>query len=999
MLKWLKKMAKWFKADEVYEIEEIVLKDDEHLDLQELENRGVKITTERESNFFQKRRDKQEPKKVVDYKQEERETSFQDVDAKVSYQYPKGAFRFPVIPDYLPGERERKQPKVRKQSTPTTPIRSVRERAAEVEPLRTNKSKAMEPPNVKQEETRKRPFVPAEIPSPVYGFQQRPKKEQNDEYEFELTSNDLLDQRTPALYRKQVGKQEHHVQENAIVDLHIAEANQPQIDDGPNNDLKKHDTQEINITGLQQASDEPQEVKHVDTELIKNENLDVGNKQMKEEKPTSVPQDAILIPLSEESKQVWPEEKIENNDVLANKQVEVEPVIETTLLSEESNQHVVLEANEEEPIQAIEKVESVKDHEYDSAENLYSMEEQKSNSSNRALHCKDEKFEAEPIVEEWKDESDLDDDCKVDDIQPYNVTMNETAATITKGPQEIIENEEAEIINEQKIEQQESIHTEEEPKRKHIPFNVVMLRQDKEKLKMKYDNIEKKTTLIKDVSSEASNQLVEDPMSSNIVTCNDDETLPYYHFPSLELLSPPLQGESDDVWLDEQGKMLNETLFNFNVRASVVNITQGPSVTQFEVQPEPGVKVNKITNLTDDIKLCLAAQDIRMEAPIPGKHTIGIEIPNRKSRPVYLREILESSTFTESESPLTAVLGLDITGAPVVTDLRKMPHGLIAGATGSGKSVCINTMIISLLYKATPQELKLLLIDPKMVELAPYNSIPHLVSPVITDVKAATAALKWAVDEMERRYELFAHTGVRDISRFNKKAEEAGQLADQLPFIVIIIDELADLMMMSPAEVEESICRIAQKARACGIHLIVATQRPSVDVITGLIKANIPTRIAFSVSSQIDSRTIIDASGAEKLLGRGDMLFLENGSSKTVRLQGTYVSDEEIEEVVDFVRKEQEPQFLFQHEDLLAKAQISEERDDLFMEACEFVVYQDGASTSSLQRRFHIGYNRAARLIDMMESYGIISETRGSKPREVLMTSAELQEWIEQQPE
>ena len=431
----------------------------------------------------------------------------------------------------------------------------------------------------------------------------------------------------------------------------------------------------------------------------------------------------------------------------------------------------------------------------------------------------------------------------------------------------------------------------------------------------------------------------------------------------------------------------------------MVNITQGPSVTQFEVQPEPGVKVNKITNLTDDIKLCLAAQDIRMEAPIPGKHTIGIEIPNRKSRPVFLREILENPVFTESESPLTAALGLDITGAPIVTDLRKMPHGLIAGATGSGKSVCINTMIVSLLYKATPQELKLLLIDPKMVELAPYNSIPHLVSPVITDVKAATAALKWAVDEMERRYELFAHTGVRDITRFNKKAEEAGQLSDKLPFIVIIIDELADLMMMSPAEVEESICRIAQKARACGIHLIVATQRPSVDVITGLIKANIPTRIAFSVSSQIDSRTIIDSSGAEKLLGRGDMLFLENGSSKTVRLQGTFVSDEEIEEIVDFVRKEQEPQYLFQQEDLLAKAQVSDERDELFMEACEFVVYQNGASTSSLQRRFHIGYNRAARLIDMMESCGIISEARGSKPREVLMTAEDMEEWLEQQAE
>ena len=292
--------------------------------------------------------------------------------------------------------------------------------------------------------------------------------------------------------------------------------------------------------------------------------------------------------------------------------------------------------------------------------------------------------------------------------------------------------------------------------------------------------------------------------------------------------------------VNQQQELLNQTLKNFNIGAKVVNVTQGPAVTRFEVQPEPGVKVNKITNLSDDIKLSLAARDIRIEAPIPGKHTIGIEVPNQKSRPVLINEIIQSPVFRESASPLTAVLGLDISGKPIVTDLKKMPHGLIAGATGSGKSVCINTIIVSLLFKASPEDLKLLLIDPKMVELAPYNRIPHLVSPVITDVKAATAALKWAVDEMERRYELFAHTGVRDINRFNELAIKHKQYSDKLPFIVIIIDELADLMMMSPADVEEAICRIAQKARACGIHLIVATQRPSVDVITGLIKANIP---------------------------------------------------------------------------------------------------------------------------------------------------------------
>ena len=320
-----------------------------------------------------------------------------------------------------------------------------------------------------------------------------------------------------------------------------------------------------------------------------------------------------------------------------------------------------------------------------------------------------------------------------------------------------------------------------------------------------------------------------------------------------------------------------------------------------------------------------------------------------------------------------------------------MPHGLIAGATGSGKSVCINSILVSLLYKASPDELKMLLIDPKMVELAPYNRIPHLVSPVITDVKAATAALKWAVEEMERRYELFAHTGVRDIKRFNELAKRNKQYSDMLPYLVIVIDELADLMMMSPADVEEAICRIAQKARACGIHLIIATQRPSVDVITGLIKANVPTRVAFSVSSSVDSRTIIDGSGAERLLGKGDMLFLENGSSKPVRLQGTFVSDDEIDDIINHVREQREPDYLFQQDELIKKAQVTEEEDELFLEACEFVVDQGGASASSLQRRFRIGYNRAARLMEMMESNGIISESRGSKPRDVLISESELE--------
>jgi DNA segregation ATPase FtsK/SpoIIIE, S-DNA-T family len=559
--------------------------------------------------------------------------------------------------------------------------------------------------------------------------------------------------------------------------------------------------------------------------------------------------------------------------------------------------------------------------------------------------------------------------------------------TIEANPQQKIEQEELDSNEE------EETPVEPAPKRKHLPFNVLMLQEDRRKLENQKKQVMTDNPVVPPIQLPAKEETEEDVLPSNdfeVDTAVDEEN-PYYVFPELNLLSPPVIYDTSGEWLEERERLLNDTLESFNVRASVVNVTQGPSVTRFEVQPEPGVKVNKITNLADDIKLSLAAKDIRIEAPIPGKHTIGIEVPNELSRPVLLSEIINSSEFLQSKSPLTAVLGLDISGKPIVTDLRKMPHGLIAGATGSGKSVCINTILVSLLYKARPDELKLLLIDPKMVELAPYNQIPHLVSPVITDVKAATAALKWAVEEMERRYELFAHTGVREINRFNEQCEQHYQHADKLPFVVIIIDELADLMMMAPADVEEAICRIAQKARACGIHLIIATQRPSVDVITGLIKANVPTRIAFSVSSQIDSRTIIDIAGAERLLGRGDMLFLENGSSKPVRLQGTFVSDEEIDSVVAHVRREQSPNYLFHQEELLKRASVSEEEDELFFEACEFVVDQGSASTSSLQRRFKIGYNRAARLIDMMEKNGYISENRGSKPRDVLIGENDLQ--------
>ena len=461
------------------------------------------------------------------------------------------------------------------------------------------------------------------------------------------------------------------------------------------------------------------------------------------------------------------------------------------------------------------------------------------------------------------------------------------------------------------------------------------------------------------------------------------------HALPLHLLNDPVASvNGDDTFIHEQSTRLIEALSQFNVQAEVVNVMQGPSVTRFEIKPETGVKVSKVKNLSDDLKLSLAAKDIRIEAPIPGKHAIGIEVPNDATRPVMLSEILASTTFQQASSPLMVGLGLDISGEAVVTDLQKMPHGLIAGATGSGKSVCINTILLSLLYKASPEDVRLLLIDPKMVELQPYNALPHLVSPVITDVKAATQALKWAVEEMERRYQQFVENGARDLSRYNEKMRHNGK--DTLPMIVIVIDELADLMMLAPQDVEDAICRIAQKARAAGIHLLLATQRPSVDVVTGLIKSNIPSRIAFSVASQVDSRTMIDTSGAERLLGKGDMLFVENGARHPVRIQGAFVSDDEIERVTRYLKQQSEPNYLFEQEELLQSLEQEEMTDELYDEALEFVSENETISTSLLQRRFKIGYNRAARIIDTLEHQGIVSGQNGSKPRTILVSKEEL---------
>ncbi|GAB6875719.1 DNA translocase FtsK [Thermaerobacter litoralis] len=464
---------------------------------------------------------------------------------------------------------------------------------------------------------------------------------------------------------------------------------------------------------------------------------------------------------------------------------------------------------------------------------------------------------------------------------------------------------------------------------------------------------------------------------------------PSFRLPPLELLSRGRQGSTARRQREilEKAAVLQETLASFGVQARIVDVAVGPAVTRFEIEPARGVKVSKIQALASDIALSLAAPDVRIEAPIPGKAAVGIEVPNREVVPVQLRDVLETPEFARSRSRLTVALGQDIAGQPVVTSLDKLVHVLIAGATGSGKSVCINALIASLLFKARPDEVKLLLIDPKVVELSAYNGIPHLIAPVITDARKAAGALQWAVREMERRYELFARTGVRDVTRYNLRALEQGE--EPLPLMVVVIDELADLMMVAPVEVEDAIQRLAQMARASGIHLVVATQRPSVDVITGVIKANIPSRIAFAVSSQTDSRVILDLAGAEKLVGRGDMLFMPVGATKPVRVQGAYISEKDLEAVLAFLRRQAQP--AYDQEVLQAEVQAGEspaaaEDDDLFVQAVRVVLEAGQASVSLIQRRLRVGYTRAGRLIDMMEERGYIGPHQGAKPRDVLIT-------------
>ncbi|WP_339208098.1 DNA translocase FtsK [Bacillus sp. FSL R5-0432] len=864
-------------------------------------------------------------------------------DTKVYYEYPKGNFRFPLVPDepLRDGVKpERKHAKPRQSKTRQT---------------------TYQPKQTLQPDMNKKPFKPEQIPSPIYGYHQdmRPKKAEAKEEAGSVQRKAAEETAQRVTLLSEEAERERNVRQQMNI---------------PSIQKEKRIEEMVSASAKERADKEPEVIPHtLQEELAYQDHVQSTMERLTDEPfqlEENEPEDHHEADLHKQQAEVYQEQAVQSEPEQAatsdEEEIKDEPVHQFEDHTEEID---MLTFETPEPSQPAIEME---------ADIL--AEEAAALTENMSVEPVEE-VEADPIEDKQKEASaaafeeaepvkhDLQEDQLVQEAEIEEENLMPVVEQVTE---EQTASEPAETVIEQ-TEQQEQTHEvkKEEPKQTSpqpprasgqtstVPFNVMMLKSDQR---------------VQGQKKAADTQ--------------------GYVFPSLALLDvPPAQKEEDGTWVKERAELLNATLKNFNVRASVVHVTQGPSVTRFEVHPEPGVKVNKITNLSDDIKLSLSAKDIRIEAPIPGKNTIGIEVPNLHSKMVFLREMIRSSAFRDNPSPLTAALGLDISGQPVVVDLQKMPHGLIAGATGSGKSVCINTILVSLMFKASPDEVKMLLIDPKMVELAPYNHIPHLVSPVITDAKTATAALKWVVDEMERRYELFAHSGVREIKRFNELVKEK-QMGEKLPYLVVVIDELADLMMVAPNEVEESICRIAQKARACGIHLLIATQRPSVDVITGLIKANIPTRIAFSVSSQVDSRTIIDMAGAEKLLGKGDMLFLENGSGKPTRLQGNFVSDREIDQVVAHVRKQRKPVFLFEQEELMLQGSAITDEDELFMDACRFAIEQNSASTSSLQRRFRIGYNRAARLIDMMEREGMISGAKGSKPREVLMTLSDLEQLI-----
>lgn len=889
-----------------------------------------------------------------------------EIDTKMVYQYPKGSFRFPLIPD----GREERQKQENKEKQGHRPQYSNR---------KTDYDYHYDPAKVVKKDSDKK-FTPTEIPSPLYGYPKKAKQQEPQEIEFELPSSkkqgmsvDLPTRKKPdtdpkptAVHRMQ--ESENSNEEKAKAETASSSESVIHLDQWSRQGKSKEQAQ---------AKEQSPEWKPVVlnnkswSENLKQDTHQTPGNRLEEDRTTHEAEDEVIKGINANQTSG---EKTESAGPITS---EINPIESAGPAAQDSNPSELV--NIEKNLETVEP----SPEEYTEEAAWPNQEIDHNTVEEPVVIDKEESIEPEE-KKVLNEESSSEKTSQMNDQQVADKSV-QMAGTESENKQPVLP-------------------AKKEKKAGHLPFNVMMLKQDKRKMADRPRAVQSgrnnsssaQRTQGKSLmdSEESERKEPDEPVvlpTAALEVTETESNLPYYAFPSMDLLMPPVHAEVDQEWLDEQATLLDETLFSFNVNAKVKHVTQGPSVTRFELFPEKGVKVSKITSLTDDIKLSLAARDIRMEAPIPGKMAVGIEIPNPSSRPVALKEILDHKAFKESTATLPIALGLDIEGQPVVTDIGKMPHGLIAGATGSGKSVCINSILVSLLYHSSPEDLRLLLIDPKMVELAPYNHIPHLVSPVITDVKAATAALKWAVEEMERRYQLFAHAGVRDIGRYNQKAKDARQFNQKLPYLVIVIDELADLMMMSPADVEEAICRIAQKARACGIHLLIATQRPSVDVITGLIKANVPTRVAFSVSSQVDSRTIIDTSGADRLLGKGDMLFLGNGASKPVRLQGTFVSDDEIDAVVAHVRKEREVNYLFHQEELLAKVEVQDEEDELLMDACQLVVNQGGASTSMLQRQFRIGYNRAARLIDLMEKQGWISEAKGSKPRDVLMTNEDLQ--------
>lgn len=627
-----------------------------------------------------------------------------------------------------------------------------------------------------------------------------------------------------------------------------------------------------------------------------------------------------------------------------------------------------------------EKVEDI-DQEADSSEEISPLEAAIQQAKDEAENKELENKELENKEIENKEEVSLefaDDFVKASEIEPET-----EAETIVEAGEELSDEEPA---NEPQAQEEKPAELEVQHTGAQVPETEKAQARETELWENKPEKVETQA----DSSHENTNALQE---------VEEAAMMPYV-FPPLDILKEPvLTVENESELIQNNAKKLEDTLQSFGVSAKVINVSKGPTVTRYEIQPAQGVKVSRIVNLTDDIALNLAAAGIRMEAPIPGKSAIGIEVPNREAGSVMLREVVGAAEFEKSESKLSFGLGKDISGKAVITDIAKMPHLLIAGATGSGKSVCINTLIVSLLYKAKPEEVRLLMIDPKVVELSIYNGIPHLLIPVVTDPKKAAGALNWAVQEMNDRYKLFAAAGVRDLKGYNQAVEQKGDGSiAKLPQIVIIVDELADLMMVASGEVEDTICRLAQMARAAGLHLIIATQRPSVDVITGLIKANIPSRIAFNVSSGTDSRTILDMNGAEKLLGKGDMLFYPVGNSKPVRIQGAFISDHEVESIVEFLKTQQQTRYnqkimnhLNKSEDASTNAESKDDLDEFFADALELVVDKERASASMLQRYFRIGFNRAARILDQLAEAGYVGEEQGSKPRDVLLTRRELE--------